>query len=203
MLKPASIARGFTLIELLVVLALLSFLTALAVPAVSGWVANARVRAVAEATQNALRLAQAEAIRRSRSTGFALTSGTPGAGATPTSNGQRWWVQSLIRSSDASTEGLFLRSGTEAASMNVTVTGPALVCFNSFGQQITMKGAANGMNMTCTAPSKSSTLTTYIFSSAQTPKRLAVQLGLGGEVRLCDPDKTLSSTLTDGCRTSS
>lgn len=189
------------MLEILLIMVLVSIILSQAMPAMSTWVANARVRAVAESTQNAIRLASSEAMRRSRSTAFILTDSTPVVGATPTANGRRWLVQALIRrgSAEDNTAALFVQSGTEAAGMNVTVTGPSVLCFNPFGQQITLKGGENGVGDTCVAPNKTSTPTNYTFSHPQTTRRLRVQVGIGGEIRLCDPDKVLSPSNLDGC----
>ena len=51
-------ARGFTLIEMMVTVVLLSILMALAFPAMNGWIRNSRIRTVADALQNGIRLAR-------------------------------------------------------------------------------------------------------------------------------------------------
>jgi type IV fimbrial biogenesis protein FimT len=194
--------RGFTFIELMVTLTISGVLLATALPSITNMVAMARMRAVAETMQSAIRLAQAEAIRRSRSTAFAITSAEPVLNALPAQNGQRWWVQSLMRSGETTATQILLRNGSEALSANVGVTGPALMCFNSFGQQITLKGSANGLNILCSAPLTATLLTEYTFSHPQTTRRLRIQVSLGGEVRMCDPDKVLATDTPDGCRVS-
>ena len=65
--------RGFTLIEMAVTLAIFALLVAMAVPSMSRWVSNNKVRAAADALQNALRTAQVESLRRSRQVVFSLT----------------------------------------------------------------------------------------------------------------------------------
>ncbi len=196
------VQRGFTFIELMVTLAISGLLLATALPSITDMVAVARMRAAAETMQSAIRLAQAEAIRRSRSTAFAITSAEPVLNALPAQNGRRWWVQSLMRSGETTATQVLLRSGSEALAANVEVTGPALICFNSFGQQITLKGSANGLNILCSAPLTSTLLTEYTFSHTQTTKRLRIQVSLGGEVRMCNPDKVLATDTPDGCRES-
>lgn len=58
--------RGFTLIELMIGLAIAAFLMLLALPSMTEFMANTRVRNTAEAIANAARQAQMEAIKRNR-----------------------------------------------------------------------------------------------------------------------------------------
>ncbi|NDY92084.1 pilus assembly FimT family protein [Ideonella livida] len=190
---------GFTLVELMVTLAVAALMLAMAVPAASQWVANARLRAVAETAQNAVRLAQAEAVRRSRSAGYLLTADVPSTSAVPQADGGRWAVLLMVRDGEASVDDPFLRGGTEAASQGVTVTGPALLCFNALGQRSTLTAAENGLGADCESPSGSDPVT-YTFTASGASRSLAVQVGLGGEVRLCDPSQSLASGQVEGCR---
>ena len=192
--------RGFTLVELAVTMMLVGILTALALPPVMEWVAISRLRAAAEALQSSVRFAQAEALRRSRSTALVLSHQSPQVGATPVNNGQRWWVQTLLRSGEQASEQQFLQNSTEPASMNVVMEGPAVLCFNAIGRQVSLSGVSNGLGFDCTAPSTTTTYTSYTFTNTRTTRRMRVQVGLGGEVRMCNPDKTLSDEAPDGCR---
>jgi type IV fimbrial biogenesis protein FimT len=62
--------RGFSLVELIVGMAILGVLLAIAMPAFSNWLRNARVRTAAESVQNGLQLARAEAVRRNTTVAF-------------------------------------------------------------------------------------------------------------------------------------
>lgn len=198
--------HGFSFVELVVVLLIVGVLASLALPKLTEMIATSRVRAVAESLQHAVRLAQAEALRRSRSTALVLTQATPAIGATPAANGQRWWVQSLKRADEQASDQLMLQNGTEPASMKIEVSGVAVLCFNALGQQATLTGTANGLAEDCTAQ----TYTTYTFThptvkrekepDVWVPIRMSVQVGRSGEVRMCNPDKTLSDEAPDGCR---
>ncbi|MBK8385245.1 MAG: GspH/FimT family pseudopilin [Candidatus Accumulibacter sp.] len=64
--------RGFSLVELIVGMAILGVLLAIAMPAFSNWLRNARVRTAAESVQNGLQLARAEAVRRNTPSAFDL-----------------------------------------------------------------------------------------------------------------------------------
>lgn len=178
---------GLTLIELMVALAVMAALFFLAMPDFSAWVQNTRMRTVAEALQNGVRQAQAEAVRRNRTVVFFLTNAEPGAGAASVANGANWGMRALPLLPSDPVE--FLRGGAFSdVSPGVTVAGPAAICFNTAGQQVTV--AAQGC-----APA----VTNYDVSRAGAERRLRIVVALGGRVRMCDPDKVLSANTPDGC----
>jgi type IV fimbrial biogenesis protein FimT len=198
MLKTGRHSSGFSLIELMVALAVLGIVLVAAVPALQGWVADARVRTAAEAFQNAARLAQGEAIRRSRTAVLMLTDSEPTIDAEPTDGGQRWVVRLLERSVDDGNEtSLFVRGGAEPAAGDVTVAGDALTCFNAFGQLTTLTSKATGLDTGCTAPTDT-TASEFAFSR-DGGRSLKVLIARGGQVRLCDAEKIFSDSDPDGC----
>ena len=79
----------------------------------------------------------------------------------------------------------------------VTITGPAALCFNSLGRVVanstsTLTGVTGGA--TCAATDNAA----YEIG-IEGGLTLRVLVALGGQVRLCDPRKTLSNTHPDGC----
>jgi type IV fimbrial biogenesis protein FimT len=195
MLRLARTARGFSLIELMITIAVAALLLMAAVPAMQSWIADARVRTAAETFQNAARLAQGEAVRRSRTAVLMLTNGAPSEDAKPAAGGKRWVVRLLERTTaDDGEESLFLRGGAEAASGEVTVAGDALTCFNAFGQLTTLSADATGLGAACTAKASAE----FGFSRSG-GRSMKVLIGLGGKVRLCDAQKVLSDDHPDGC----
>jgi type IV fimbrial biogenesis protein FimT len=188
--------RGFSLIELVIAITIVALLLLVAVPAMQTWVSDARVRTAAESFQNAVRLAQAEAVKRSRTAVVMLTDGEPKLDATPAANGTRWVVRLLERkTSDSEEESLFVRGGGEASSGEVTVGGDiSLICFNAFGQQTTIARADTGVDAACEA--SDDTAVSFARSGGRT---LKVLVSLGGKVRLCDAQKTFSDSHPDGC----
>lgn len=186
--------RGFSLIELMVTLTLLGIILAAAVPAFGAWTANARVRSVAESIQNGLRLAQSEAMQRNRQVVFALTNATPAAGATLATNGSNWFIQTLPLMVGEAAE--FVQGGTFAKQSGVTITGASLMCFNSIGRQV--NNTATGLGADCTAPASATTPTAINVTKTGSDRAMRVQVSLGGQIRLCDPAKSISSA-PDGC----
>ena len=177
----------------MVTLAVLGILLAAAAPTFGVWVANSRVRSVTENLQNGLRLAQAEAIRRNRTVVFALTNDAPSATATAVAVGRRWVVFSVGLLDD---EDLEFVQGGELGSVaaDVTVDGPASVCFGLSGRLVNPDGATGVTGEDCTAADA-----VFNVSRSNADRNLRATVGLAGQVRLCDPSRTLSADQPDGC----
>lgn len=195
---PQRPQRGFTLVELMVSVTVLALLMAAAAPPMARWAANAKLRAVAEDLQSGLRLAQTEAVRSNRQAVFVLTNADPAIGATPVANGASWYARLLtLLADDTASDAYYLRGSTLAKQQATAIEGPAVLCFNSIGRPVT--NASTGLGSNCTAPTSATSPTWYKLTSARADRRLWIAVGLGGQVRMCDPDKTLSTTAPDGC----
>lgn len=204
MLKRLPVRRhagGFTLIELMVTVAIVALLMLAAVPALGTWLVDASIRNTAEDLLSAVRLAQSTAISRGRTTVLALTRATPAWDATPAANSSNWYVRTLpLSGSDEEASSNDLLRATSVGSQNgVTITGPALLCFNSQGRQATRTADDTGMGAACTAPTDDVSEPTEYLLTRTNGRSLLVRVYLGGRVRLCDPAKTLSDTAPDGC----
>ena len=196
--------RGFSLIELLVVLVIVALLSALAAPAVAKWMANSRIRAVAESLQNDLRLAQAEAIKRNRQVAIVLTS-TPSnkgtASITPAISAIDWDIRVLPLANSDETASTYLTSFEQIASSDTKITGDkALLCFNSLGNI-----AASSASLAYAGKSDCAALTGatpfyFKVTNGTGDRPLWVQVYWGGRVRLCDPSRILPGK-PDGCCT--
>lgn len=211
--KPAA---GFTLIELLVAMVIFGILVALTVPSMQVWIANTRVRAVADSMQNGLRLAQAEAVRRSRQVVFAITNDSPtdtSPNFTASATGRNWAVvtiPALTGEASAFVQSGVLANGASNVSVSVVNGAGTEVCFNSVGRMIAQPntGVPGG---TCSVP-------TAGYNGSRTPnvvylvtlknaagiqiadRPLYVYVFLGGQVRLCsDPNQINSSGDPYGC----
>jgi type IV fimbrial biogenesis protein FimT len=205
-MRRVQASTGFTLIEMAVTMAIFAILVALTVPSMRTWMANARVRSVADALQNGIRLAQAESLRRSRQVVFALTNNSaPQAGTfTAADNGSYWaimTVPAMTDGSEANAASRFVQSGV--LSTTVQVTGPGAICFNSVGRLVA-NNAPGVTGATCTAPTSTPRagappMDVYNVTVTNADHPLQVQVSLGGQVHMCDPSQTLSSTNPYGC----
>ena len=190
--------RGFTLVELLVTLALMAILLSMGAPLLTTWTANARVRAVAEQLGNDLRLTQSEALRRNRQTVFALTDATPALNASATDDGNRWFAQALpLMAGETLSDQHFILASSNARQNKVSLTGPAVTCFNAIGRPTS--NSATGLGETCTAPTSATTPVQYVVSATSSDRPLRVSVFMGGQVRLCNPARSLASGAADGC----
>jgi type IV fimbrial biogenesis protein FimT len=188
--------RGITLIELATAMTLLVVLLTLAAPSFSVWTRNAQVRSVSDALQNGARLAQAEAVRRSRQTVFFLTNSAQCDGATaPAANGAFWALRTVAMVAGEAVETVQCGQLADTAA-GVAISGPTAICFNSMGRQVANASPGAG-TATCTLPV--SGISSYDISHASGDRPLRVLVMLGGQVRLCDPARTLSATAPDGC----
>ncbi len=198
---------GFTLIELLTVMVIASIMFALAFPIVGTWLKNNQIRTVAESVQNGLRFAQVQAVALNQETEFVLANNPPPnttvAPAVSPSNG--WFSATLttingVASLDTNTQPIGLqvaRLGNVAG--GIQIAGPTAICFNSFGR---MTGnTTTGTGATCPIPAANNAVYTYTISAPSTAaaRVLNVTLNVSGQVRICDPMKTLSPTNPDGC----
>ncbi len=195
-------SAGFTMIEMVVTMTLFALLVALTVPTMRKWVADAKVRAVADALQNGIRLAQTEALRRGRQVVFALTNtANPAPGFQGSTVGNYWAAQTIPV--DPSESPVIVGSGPVAAGdSTVTVTGPPVaLCFNSVGRLV--QNTATGVpGVVCLAPIiqyNGVPIWPYQVSVAQADHPMTVQVALGGQIHLCDPTQTLSATNPYGC----
>lgn len=175
--------KGVTLVELMVTVSVIGLLAATAVPQFSQWIQDTKTRTVGEALQNGIRLAQAEAVRRGRQVNFSLTNDAPSIDSVASATGKNWVIRAMSLTS-ANTFEEFVQGATFAGdnqSVAVTATSSSIQ-FNSVGRVVQ---PASVVNYTIT-------------NSAGSGRRLNVMVTTGGKIRMCDPDKSIS-TSADGC----
>jgi type IV fimbrial biogenesis protein FimT len=186
-LKRRLHAAGFTIIEVVVAMTIFAILVTLAVPSMGKWTRNVKVRASTDALQNGVRLAQAESLRRSRQVVFYLTGGT------------NWTIDTIPSMTDGSETNQLVASGVIGSiTTGVTITGPTAICFNSVGRLVA-NSSTGVAGVTCTMPTATPPVWSYQIALAGADRPLQLNVALGGQVHMCDPAKTLSSTNPDGC----
>ena len=200
-------STGFTLIEVLTVMVIASIMFALAFPIIGTWLKNNQIRTVAESVQNGLRFAQVQAVTLNQETEFILANNPPpGTTVQPAVSPSNSWFSATLTTingtanldTNVSPTGLQIGALGNVAS-GIQIAGPTAICFNSFGR---MTGnSSTGSGASCPVPSASNALYTYTISAPSTASArvLNVTLNISGQVRICDPAKTLSSTNPDGC----
>ncbi|PTT77878.1 type II secretion system protein GspH [Pelomonas sp. HMWF004] len=193
-------AAGFSLIELMVAVAVLSILTAVAMPNFTSWIRNARARTVADALQSGLRLAQAEAQRRTHTVVFFTTNDKACTATTVANAGGAYWqvrkVPTALLTGDVA-EALQCGVLTDVSG-DVTLASPSnttALCFGGDGRQTSSVDPA-GIGVNCTAAAAVYTVTPG--GSSADRRQLNVTVSLAGSIRMCDPLKT--SSAPDGCR---
>jgi type IV fimbrial biogenesis protein FimT len=186
--------RGFSLVELLVGMAILGVLLAIAMPAFSNWLRNARVRTAAESVQNGLQLARAEAVRRNTTIRFQLVDTTDDSCAMSTA-GPNWVVSfdnpvgacATPPSDTVAPRIIQLRSGAEgSADTTLAADQPALL-FNSLGR--TTGNVRIDVGSATGEP---------CLADGGPIRCLRIMVSLGGQIRMCDP-ALAASDAQGGC----
>ena len=155
------------------------------------------MRTVADALQNGVRLAQAEAVRRNRQVVLSFTNGTPSLGAPAAAGGANWSIQTVAQFGGGDAE--FVQGGNladVASGVTIGAVGAAVtaLCFNSNGR-LTINTAPGPVGAACRAAA-----VTFEVNRLNSDRRLRVLVGVGGQLRMCDPSRpTLSSASADGC----
>lgn len=169
-------AAGFSLVEIVVALAIMAILLMQAVPQLTGYVRDAKVRAAAEAFLGGLQRARSEAVRRNTAVEILFTTASPVATslttATTESTGSNW----LVRTTDQTEfiEGKALGNDSGAVSISRTVDR---IVFNDLGRTALTADAS----VNFTSPQGD------CVADGGTVRCLRVLISMFGQARLCDP----------------
>jgi type IV fimbrial biogenesis protein FimT len=169
---------GFTLIELLITIAIFSITLTFGISSYRSWVLNSQIRNAAESISNGIMRARAEAVKCNARVAFVL--GTASA-----------WTVIHVDACGNLAAGNVLESrpaseGSKNVTVTVTPTGTHTVTFGSLGTAV-----PNTDN-----PPPPSTPSQFNLGStvAVTGARpLWVQIGVGGDARVCDPDSAITA----------
>ena len=166
--------HGFSLIELMIGIAIFSITLTFGVSSYRTWVQNTQIRNAAESIQNGIQRARAEAVKRNTNVAFTL-----GVGSS--------WDISVV------TGGAVIesRSGGEG-SKNVIVNA-----LDKDGNDATTITLSNLGAVVANVPLSESLARVDLDSSVLDPadsRDLRVTIGLGGIVRMCDPNLAAGSS---------
>lgn len=161
---------GFSLIELLIGIVIMGILMSLAMPSFQTWLQNSQIRNEAESIQNGLQSARAESVGRNADVEFVL-----GAGSS--------WVVRVA--GGANIESRSSSEGSKDVTVTVTPAGTTTVTFNNFG-------GVKAANADASAPFTRIDLDSSVLAAANS-QELRITIGLGGNVRMCDPNAPVSS----------
>jgi type IV fimbrial biogenesis protein FimT len=159
-------STGFSLTELLVTISILGILTAVAMPSFQVWIQNSQIKNAAESIQNGLQRARAEAVARNANVEFLL-----GVNSS--------WTVHLVGSginidSRASSEG------SSNVTRSVVPATATTITFNSLGGIVANADA-------------SASFTQINLTTATGTRPLRVTIGIGGNIRMCDPNAVIGS----------
>jgi type IV fimbrial biogenesis protein FimT len=108
-------------------------------------------------------------------------------------NGANWAIHTVPRADEGHE---FVQGGALSdLTRGATIEGPASICFNSAGRLVGNAGpGVDGAN--CEVQQ----LFEYTVKAEGADRPLTVQVTLGGQVRMCEPTKKLSSESPQGCK---
>ena len=171
--------RGFNLIEIMIALVIMSILMTMTLPSFTAWIQKSQIRTAAETIQSGLMLARGEALRRNSQVSFTM--------AGPDSS----WTVAVVNPA----ETIQTRSGSDGTqNAQVTVGGvaaPVSVIFDGLGRATNL---AAQLTIEVTNPVGG------LCGTDLTDMRcLNVTVGVGGTVRMCDPDPSILAGDTRKC----
>ena len=180
--------HGISLIETLVGMAIVVLALAMGLPSFSTYLQNSQIRNAAEAIQNGLSMARAEATRRNTIVQFVLGSGSSWTVGCATVDGTNCPASIQARSAaegssnaTVTTSQVITSTGAAAATATFTTT----LSFNGFGKASTLP-PGNSALFDISNGSGGATCAT----AGGTMRCLRVIVTAGGQIRMCDPKLT-------------
>lgn len=179
---------GFTVIELLMSLVILAVLLMIGLPSFRQFIQKNQIKASAEAIQNGIQLARAEAVRTNSNARFTLATGTGASSWTVADDS----TGTTVQQSRASGEGGSAEVVTTTYSGNPLAadTSALRVTFNGFGRVVA--------NTPSSIPILAAVDVGIAGGPANSTLRIEVQ-NPGGQVRICDPSVSTAGTDTRRC----
>jgi type IV fimbrial biogenesis protein FimT len=181
MLKRPVKQDGVGLIEIMIGVAIVALMLSLAAPSYSTFIQNSQIRNAAEAIQNGLQLARAEAVQRNTPIQFVLGTKSAWSVGCVTASADCPAVIQTRSEADGSTRGevatseVVASSGAVAGSPVFTTT----LVFNGLGRERTLP-AANNAVFDITNPAGT------CVTNGGKMRCLRVVVTAGGQIRMCD-----------------
>ena len=167
--------EGFTLIELLITIAIFSITLTYGVSSYRSWVLNSQIRNAAESISNGIMRARAEAVKCNAKVAFAMGTGSTWAVTHVDACGSLA-ASSVVESRPSS-------EGSKNVTVAVTPTGTNTLTFGSLGT----------VGPLFPRHRPSSTLSSTGSAAGVTLRPLRVEVGAGGDSRVCDPDSAIAA----------
>lgn len=152
----------------MIAIAILALSVALGVPSYRTWIQNTQIRNAAESIQNGLQRARAEAVKRNTNVAFTL-----GVNSS--------WTINVVTGG----EEIEARSSNEGSKNVIVAVAPALATTITFSNLGTVVPAADTLTQV--------DLDSSVLDPADS-RDLRVTVGLGGIVRMCDPNLPAGSS---------
>lgn len=168
--KMSKQQSGFSFIELMVVVVVLAIVASIAIPSFRNFIANAQIRTTTESIRNGLQIARAEAVKRNAVVRFTLNSDKSWLVGCPT----------VAANCPATIQSKPSKEGS-ATTITLTLTGANNISFTSLG------------TVTATAGQLSQVVVDSSAIPAANTADLRITIGVGGNVRVCDPNIVATS----------
>ncbi len=188
-----------SLIELMVGVAIVAILFALGAPSFTAWIQSAQIRTAAEAIQNGIMLARAEAVRRNSFVRFSLTD-TLDDGCNVSATGTNWVVSlndptgSCLSAPAGPADPnppapaiIQTRSSAEGSPNAQVVAGQAAIVFNGLGRVTPIPPAGADANGDIPIDVNNDLLGGPCALLGGPMRCLRVVVSTSGQVRMCDP----------------
>lgn len=165
-------SSGFSLIELMIGIVILAIALAIGMPSYSQWIQNTHIRNTAESIQNGMQRARAEAVSRNTNVAFTL-------------GGDPYWSISDVNAAQMieSKPGGEIPPSITRTPFPIAVppaTAPTTITFSNLGAVALLN--ADGSVAITRIDIDSSVL------AAADSRDLSIRIGVGGTVRMCDPN---------------